>query len=80
MFARLHGNNLSSAPDARVHDCKKDGSTREKRACGPQKIAGLEDLVRLNVMREVDNASIRVDGEDDALHRSDIGVFKSEIR
>ena len=63
-----HQQGPPAAPDAGIHYGDMHGSVRKVAIAGFEQIGGLENIVRSNVVRQIDKMRLRIDVEDDALH------------
>ena len=75
----VHRQGPSVSPHPRIHHYHMDSARGEIRDHRLQQIAGLEDILRRNLVRDIDYLHIVADRENDPLHRGHIRVGKSKV-
>ena len=66
--------------DAWVHHCHVNGVLGEITVAVMEQKRSLEYVLGGNPVGYIYNLSVGVDAEDDALHQSDVGILKAEVR
>ena len=80
MVTYLGPDNLSCRADSGVNDHKMQGMFGEKTVAGLQKVGGLQYILRLNGMTEVDDRNSGGGAEDHSLHDPDVFIGQTEVR
>jgi hypothetical protein len=74
-----NADNPSVAPHSRVDHARENCRRRTMTIRSPEQVTGLTNIVRSDIVGDIDDRGFRIDGEDNTLHRPDIMVGIAEI-